>query len=130
MIKFFVKDVTSQNGLEINQTIPKEGIGLSDEEIDLRSPISIEAKLEKAGHHIVAHAVVKADYGYLCSRCLEDFHAVHEAKYDFDFEFTSELESFDLGEEIRQKMIMAKPTQILCKDDCKGICPGCGEKKN
>ena len=40
MIKFSVRDVNSK-GLEINQTIPKEGIGLSSEEIDLRSPITV-----------------------------------------------------------------------------------------
>jgi uncharacterized protein len=128
-MKFLVKDVTSQ-GLEIKQTIPKEGIGLSDEEIDLRSPITIKAKLEKVDHHIVAHTHVKADYGYLCARCLEEFHEVQELEYDFDFEFSSELDSFDLGEEIRQEMILANPARILCKDDCKGICSGCGANLN
>jgi uncharacterized protein len=129
MIKFLVKDVTSR-GMEINQTIPMEGIGLSNEELDLRSPITVKAEVEKAGTHIIAHTTVTADFGYLCARCLEDFHEVYEAQYDFDFEFTSELDSIDLGEEIRQEMIMANPARILCRDDCKGICPGCGVNLN
>lgn len=129
MIKFLVKDVTSK-GMDINKTVPMEGIGLSSEEIDLRSPITVKATVEKAGNHIVAHTTVKADYGYMCARCLEDFHEVHETEYDFDFEFTSELDSIDLGEEVRQEMIMANPPRILCKENCKGICPNCGVNLN
>ena len=130
MIKFLVKDVNSRDGLEINQTIPKEGIGLSDEEIDLRSPITVKSHVERVDHQIIAHTTVKADFGYLCSRCLEEFHEVQEIEYDFDFEVTPQTESVDLGEEVRQELILANPSRILCKKDCKGICPGCGVNLN
>ena len=129
MIKFPIKDVNSK-GLEIDQTIPKEGIGLSDEEIDLRSPITVKAKVERVDNLIIARTKVSVDYGYLCSRCLEEFHEVQEIEYYFDFEITPELEYVDLGEEIRQEMILANPARILCKKDCKGICSGCGVNLN
>ena len=129
MIKFSVRDVTSK-GLEINQTIPKEGIGLSDEEIDLRAPITIKATIERVDNQIIAHTKVSTGYGYLCSRCLEEFHEAHEDFYEFDFDLTPEVEHIDLGEEIRQEMILANPARILCKPDCKGICTGCGVNLN
>ena len=129
MIKFPVRDVTSK-GLEINQTIPKESIGLSDEEIDLRSALTVKAKVQRMDNQIIAHAKVRADYGYLCSRCLEDFHEEHEKEYHFDFELTEDIEYIDLGEEIRQEMILANPARVLCKKDCKGICSGCGVNLN
>ncbi len=129
MIKFPVRDITSK-GLEVNQTIPKEGIGLSDEEIDLRSPITVIAKIQRVDNQIVADTKVSADYGYFCARCLQDFHEVHNSHYHFDFEVTNDVEYIDLGEEIRQELIMANPARVLCKDDCKGICPGCGANLN
>src|SRR2546423_1795552 len=111
MIKFFVRDISSK-GLDIDRTIPMEGIGLSAEEIDLKSPITVKARVERVEDHIVAHAKVTADWGYMCSRCLEDFHEVHEKKYDFDFEITNtQNEEIDLGEEIRQEMILANPSK-------------------
>lgn len=128
-MKFSIRDVTAR-GLEINQTIPKEGIGLSDEEIDLRSPITVKAKIERVANQILAHTKVKADYGYTCARCLGDFHEELETEYHFDFEVTPQTEYIDLGEEIRQEMILANPSRILCKKDCKGICPGCGVNLN
>ena len=130
MIKIAVKDVNS-GGLEINQTVPMEGIGLSAEEIDLRSPITVKAKIKRVDDEIIADAKVSADFGYMCARCLEDFHEVHESDYHFNFEIANELEEYiDLGEEIRQEFIMANPARILCKEDCKGICPGCGANLN
>ncbi|MEI7999644.1 MAG: DUF177 domain-containing protein [Candidatus Omnitrophota bacterium] len=129
MIKIAVKDVKSK-GLEIVQTFPMEQIGLTHKEVDLRSPITVDAKIKRVDDQIIAHTKVKADYGYLCSRCLEDFHEEYENEYDFNFELTAELEDIDLGEEIRQEMILATPARILCKDDCKGICPGCGVNLN
>ena len=129
MIKFPVKDINSK-GIEVNQTVPMESIGLSTEEIDLRSPITVKAKIERVDDQIIAHTKVSADFGYLCSRCLEDFHEVQEIEYYFDFDLTPEVEYVDLGEEIRQEMILANPARILCKKDCKGICPGCGVNLN
>ena len=129
MIKFLVKDINSK-GLEINQTVPMEGVGLTSEEIDLRSPITVKAKMERVDNQVIAHTKVSADFGYLCSRCLEEFHEEQEIEYYFDFEITPELEYVDLGEEIRQEMILANPARILCKEGCKGICSGCGVNLN
>ena len=129
MIKVFVRDITSK-GMEISQVIPKEGIGLSDEEIDLRSPLTIDAHLENIENVVVAQVHVKVDHGYLCARCLEDFEREEISDYHFDFPLEEGLEYIDLGEEIRQEMILANPARILCKDDCKGICPSCGANLN
>jgi len=129
MIKISVRDVSSK-GVDIDQTIPKEGIGLSDEEIDLRSPIQVKAHLERKGDVVMAQTTVRADFGTICSRCLEDLHGYRTHDYHFDFEISQAMEYIDLGEEIRQEMIMANPERILCKHDCKGICPKCGVNLN
>jgi uncharacterized metal-binding protein YceD (DUF177 family) len=34
----------------------------------------------------------------------------------------------DLDEAIRQYIVMATPTKLLCKTDCPGICPVCGQE--
>ena len=36
----------------------------------------------------------------------------------------------DLGEEIREELLLALPTAVLCQEDCKGLCPVCGENRN
>jgi uncharacterized protein len=32
----------------------------------------------------------------------------------------------DLRPDIEQEIVMALPTQLLCQEDCRGLCPSCG----
>ena len=129
MIKISVRDITS-NGLDIDQSIPKEGIGLSSEEVDIKSLLNVKAHLEKVDNFVVADARIKAEFGYMCARCLEELSSTEERSYKFDFEIDPTMEYVDLGEEIRQEIIMANPAKVLCSKDCKGICPKCGINLN
>jgi uncharacterized protein len=36
----------------------------------------------------------------------------------------------DLAEELREEILLALPTQVLCREDCKGLCPVCGGNRN
>src|SRR5918912_1593773 len=38
--------------------------------------------------------------------------------------------TLDLGEAIRQHVLMAAPLQPLCRPDCCGLCPECGHNRN
>ncbi len=37
---------------------------------------------------------------------------------------------FNLDELIREDILLSLPTKILCRDDCKGLCPYCGTNLN
>ena len=130
MIKFSIRDVPTIKGLDIHRTIPKEGIGLSDEEIDIRSLIKIDAHVSRVDEVLIAQTQIEADYGFLCARCLVDVKSHQQKTYTITFDIDPEVEYYDLGEEIRQELIMDNPARILCKDDCRGICPGCGKNLN
>ncbi len=129
MIKISVRDIPS-HGLDIDQSIPKEGIGLSSEEADIRSLLNVKARLEKVNNSIIADTRIKAEFGYMCARCLEELSSMEERSYKFDFEIDPGSEYIDLGEEIRQEIIMSNPARVLCSKDCKGICPECGTNLN
>ncbi len=129
MIKIAVRDIKSA-GLNIDQSIPKEGIGLSDEEVDIRSLLNVKAHLEKVNNVVVADTHIKAEFGYMCARCLQELSSTEERSYKFDFAIDPTVEYIDLGEEIRQEIILSNPARILCGNDCKGICPKCGANLN
>lgn len=129
MIRIALRDISSK-GLLIDQTIPKEGIGLSDEEVDISTPLTIHAELHRVNDTVFATTHLEADFGFLCARCLETIHEHQSRDYEFTFEVAHADEYVDLGEEIRQEIIVENPTRILCKEDCKGICAGCGTNLN
>jgi uncharacterized protein len=85
-----------------------------------------------------------------CSRCLGIFR--HPLKIRFEEEFLPTLDAqsgmplpppeesgaftideqhtLDLTEAVRQYFLLAIPMKALCKKDCAGLCPACGENLN
>jgi uncharacterized protein len=39
-------------------------------------------------------------------------------------------DQIDLHEMVRQEVELELPVKVICKDDCKGLCPQCGENLN
>lgn len=107
----------------------------------------------KNGVSVVGSLYSKADVLYLdinisfeffgfCDRCAE------EVKKDFSFNIkrivVEKLENeeddddyivvnnreLDLDELVNEEVSLSLPNKILCKDDCKGLCPKCGANLN
>ncbi len=111
--------------------------------------------LERNGERVLASGVIEVVLVLTCDRCLAEFD--RPSKVDFrlilevavagqsftdrqlvDFEYNSdELEVValegpvvDLAELLCQQMLLALPQKVLCQDDCRGICSGCGASLN
>jgi uncharacterized protein len=75
-----------------------------------------------------------------CMRCLEPASldlAVESREVDSPLAEDDELrspyvtdEELDIGRWAHDAAILALPNQLLCRPDCKGLCPVCGESLN
>jgi uncharacterized protein len=76
-----------------------------------------------------------------CMRCLEEAHKkvhvdareVEQPGAGDDDELTSPYmngEELDLRAWSRDALALALPTQIVCKEECRGLCPVCGDNLN
>jgi uncharacterized protein len=74
-------------------------------------------------------------------RCLEpaervievDAREVDQPGSGDDDELTSPYvdgDELDLRSWARDALVLALPTQIVCRDECRGLCPVCGENLN
>ena len=78
-------------------------------------------------------------------RCLEPVSVAVDEELDLVFASGDESEvseedgvrplpdgigELDLGEAIREEMILSQSPLALCKPDCKGLCPRCGVNLN
>lgn len=71
---------------------------------------------------------ISGELGYLyCSRSAEELEG-------FDDFMPVEVKSFgrvlDVMPQIRESIYTLLPTKILCREDCKGLCPVCGKNLN
>jgi len=128
-MKVFLHDIR-EDGLNIDKTVQASDIELVDEDFKCLAPLRIKANIQRADEAIIANVEVEGSFEIECARCLEP--AVRKRKNSFVlyFDVTPKTEFIELGEDIRQEIVLALTSVELCKNDCKGICPSCGANLN
>ncbi len=66
-----------------------------------------------------------------CGRCLEAVEIDLPVKFELFYdEIADNEEELDITEDLRAEILLEFPTNILCSEDCKGLCPHCGTNLN
>jgi uncharacterized protein len=118
-------------------------LGLGQEYSDA---VSVDASLDRTGNEILLTARIKAASNVVCDRCVAPFTQTLSPSYQMYYVWnepdatrfdSSEvqvippgLSVIDLTEDVRQTILLAVPFKLLCKNDCKGLCPRCGKNLN
>lgn len=90
---------------------------------------------------VTLDAVISYSYCAPCDRCAADVcravdvnlsrGVVYELNdEDNDDYIVAENMQLDLDELVRTELLLSVPTKLLCSEDCKGICPQCGQNLN
>lgn len=121
-----------------------------DGEGELVSRAALEADVYSKDEKVHIRGRISTSIRLECTRCLEtvtrpvdlDFEAVFvdgskevlesdiEVK-DGDLDESLVLDGrIELREVVREQLLLSLPEQVYCSDDCKGLCPKCGENRN
>ncbi|RMG65351.1 MAG: DUF177 domain-containing protein [Bacteroidetes bacterium] len=119
-------------------------------EIEMVEPIEVNLRISKKTDHLRVQGELRACLRLSCHRCLGHFQQqlqppidtvlMHAPATPEDEEVELDAEELDTtffdGEEIdidhlvAEELFLALPFQVLCKEECKGLCPGCGANLN
>lgn len=121
----------------------------SDVGLDERfmKPVSVEADLEKSNRQMLLQAEARTSGQFVCDRCLDQFSLEVSSRHTVvyiqgspspgDRDGSEEVQylppdanMIDLGEDVRQFLILSLPLKLLCREDCAGLCPVCGANRN
>ena len=129
-MKVHVEDI-SPEGLDLTEEISPLGISLdlASQGIIFLAPVNTKAKILKSGSEVFAEVELKGLLEYTCSRCLARFQKVFERTFNLSRE-VKPGDILDIDEDVRQEMMVDYPMKLLCKADCKGLCPNCGQNLN
>lgn len=125
-------------------------LGSFDERVSLVEPVKVEGKVRLAGAEVFVNGHIETRAQVECDRCLKlvempvnaDFDLQYITGAEYESSATVELtedalsvsvfdgETIDVDEIVKEQILLAVPTRLLCQPDCKGICPVCGIDKN
>lgn len=135
-----LRDLRAANGhLDIEQSLELPGLSDTAQVVESAGPVQCTLGADWADHmgHITGQVVV--GIRYRCSRCLDPFDAVVRAR--FEERFTDDAKKADddvhlfsdtivLDEYVEQTLHLVLEYAPVCRKDCRGLCPECGENLN
>jgi uncharacterized protein len=127
-------------------------IGADDEvwlQLDAQpgEPVKVElrATMTPTGQVIVPGGM-EGSYRHECRRCLEEVRRGFREEVDLVWTVPDELEDpvdggelrpldpgateIDVGEALREELLLRIPRWVLCREGCSGLCPHCGINRN
>ena len=136
--------------LDVRQTFTDESYEISVKEaLDFsasvgdcfREPVSADINVKNHAGVVVLTASVRFKYYYECDRCTvkseKDFayifrHILVTSLSDESGDDYIEAPDYklDTGSLLRDDILLELPSKLLCKEDCKGLCPKCGKNLN
>ena len=120
------------------------------DDIELVAPITGQLRLSRTGRSILARADLQTVIGGICGRCLRPVmtpitvELEEEALPSIDIDTGQPVDvneepvalrltdhhELELATPIREAISLAEPIAVLCRPDCRGLCPDCGVDLN
>jgi uncharacterized protein len=127
-----------------------EDLNPVDERVSLIAPAAVNGKVRLSDNQVFVNGNVETRAQIECDRCLKPVEIPVNADFTLEYIGGSEYESseaaelteeelsvsvfdgeaIDVDEIVKEQILLAVPTRMLCREDCKGICPECGADKN
>ncbi|NJC68164.1 DUF177 domain-containing protein [Planosporangium thailandense] len=126
----------------VERTVPApDGLGLELIGITARSDLTLSLRLESVSEGVLVSGTVTGRVEGECGRCLgpisdtltvdiQELFAYENSTTDetTDEDEVGRLQGdlIDLEPALRDAVVLALPTNPLCREDCPGLCPECG----
>jgi uncharacterized protein len=115
-------------------------------------PVQARVNLSRSGEVILVKSAIEARVKCTCARCLDPFSLTLSSEIRFSLrpkpdpnlaspeeaELTRddaetnyyEGEAVDLTPLIQDQALLTLPPKVICREDCRGLCPRCGKNLN
>jgi uncharacterized protein len=144
-----VKDLAVRK-LRIRKNYAPGSIDYHSSEIKQAEPLEVTATAEMLDGQIRITGELETKIELVCARCLET--VIEEVNRAFDLFYRpvtkdlkpkedrlkdddTEIGFFDgeglfLADVLKEQVLLALPLKVICRSDCRGLCPSCGANLN
>ncbi len=127
----------------IDADVPRDDPFWGGLELRPETPLDVRLEAQQAGPDVVVRGRVAGEFRLECRRCLEPVVAGIDEELgllfragDVDAEEPEDVlplpdtATLDLGPAVREQVLVAVPKYVICREDCRGLCPKCGTNLN
>ena len=135
---------------EFSATYEAHQLELEDERVQLATPVTVKGRIKRSGAEVIVSGNITGQLFINCDRCLKPLETVLNNQFELEYVSGSEYEALpdaelteaqmaisvfdgvgiDVDEIVKEQVLLAVPARLLCRDDCKGLCPNCGADRN
>lgn len=98
--------------------------------IRFTAPVNIHAQARRDSGLAIVQVSLKSKWCLTCARCFADFEEDLDKTLKLVYSLDMEEKIIDIDGDIREELMLYYPEKILCREDCKGLCPRCGADLN
>jgi uncharacterized protein len=147
-MRFKINEIGAE-GLPVNVTVTADWVAAACPDLEARpvpSGLVLRGRLDKTGDDYLLRADLRGEMETTCARCLEPARLALSLPFavtfvsadeddDVDDDADPDLVTFeggeiDVGDEVRDEILLAIPINPLCKEACLGLCLVCGGNRN
>ena len=145
MLSFDIRSL-AEHAVSVDDTLSADDPVWQEADAKPSAPIHVKGRLSAAGPgRFYWHGTIEGDVSLECRRCLADAsgHVTDDAHLIFAeagaegveddpdvFVLDDRAAELDLRPAVREQWLLNVPNYLLCRDDCKGLCPTCGAELN
>jgi DUF177 domain-containing protein len=139
-----------ESGRQFSKTYEGGQLDFDESELRLLEPIEVKGRIRHKSAEVELSGELRTRVAVPCDRCLREVETpievdfaerfitavswrneeLHElSKDDLNLGLVSD-EAIELDDVVREEILLALPSQVLCDQSCKGICPSCGADRN
>jgi uncharacterized protein len=142
----------TDDGLALDVAVAPEALHMPlDDEVAVEGGVRVCGRFSKVAEQVYFQGQICGMMTAPCSRCLEpaqadfvidtrvvflpstaemsDAEGGLRSSDDLDLYFHDGM-MLDLRPLVREQVVLAVPVQSLCREDCAGLCQGCGKNRN
>jgi uncharacterized protein len=139
-----------ETGGKFAESYAPDQLIFEDSELQLTEPVTVRGQARRKGSEVELRGELHAKAAAPCGRCLQPVELPIEVRFTERFvpavswrnEPQHELQHEDLNiavfdgagieldDLVKEEILLAVPGHVLCRGDCKGLCPVCGADRN
>lgn len=144
MLRVDLRELAQGRAVTTQGTLKQDDPALEGTEIRLLEPVSVDGRLQSIGDdRFYWQGKLRTVAQGECRRCLTPvatplqleigalFTKDPDALDDPDtYPVSPDATDIDVTPAVREELVLAAPQYVVCRDDCKGLCPQCGKDLN